>query len=154
MRANRSGPRERRRGPSWIIILCILLMVAAIAGCSKEQTAQEGIPEEAESLPTPSPPAPEAPPQTQADPAEEPAPKYPKIRFEQEDHDFGKVEAGDEVKHIFVFENVGDAPLFIKKVLACYLKLSVNAMSKKALSLQQTWSLVIGKVSCLMKNSQ
>ena len=65
------------------------------------------------------PPCPVAPSRAPglSDAAEEPAPKQPKIRFDQPDYDFGEVEAGDEVEHAFVFENAGDDLLSIEKVL-------------------------------------
>ncbi len=117
MRTTRNGPRRRRRGTPRTVIFCILLMAVASAGCNKEQTAQEGIPEETENLHAPTSPTSEKTPGALSDAAEEPAPRLPKIRFDQPDYDFGEVEAGDEVEHTFVFENVGDDLLSIRKVL-------------------------------------
>lgn len=37
----------------------------------------------------------------------------PEFSFETEDHDFGKIEEGEQVEHIFSFTNTGDAPLII-----------------------------------------
>lgn len=40
----------------------------------------------------------------------------PKIEFPQGEFDFGEVEAGTKVEHVFTFKNTGDAPLKIEKV--------------------------------------
>lgn len=39
--------------------------------------------------------------------------KFPTIDFESKEHDFGNVEEGDVVEHVFKFTNNGDAPLII-----------------------------------------
>ncbi len=38
------------------------------------------------------------------------------LTFEKTSHDFGKIKAGEKVKHVFKFKNTGDAPLMITKV--------------------------------------
>jgi len=40
----------------------------------------------------------------------------PRIAFAQKDFDFGKVETGETVEHIYKFRNTGDGPLVIHKV--------------------------------------
>ena len=40
----------------------------------------------------------------------------PKAAFLQRNHDFGEVFEGEEIKHDFVVENQGDAPLVIKNI--------------------------------------
>lgn len=42
----------------------------------------------------------------------------PKIKFEHKKFDFGEVEQGDNVKHIFTFKNIGDDTLLISKIRA------------------------------------
>ena len=42
--------------------------------------------------------------------------KKPKIEFENSKFDFGEIEAGEKVEHVFTFKNMGDAPLIIEKV--------------------------------------
>lgn len=44
------------------------------------------------------------------------AEQQPRLKFEAEKHDFGKVKQGQSVTYEFIFENQGDAPLFIEKV--------------------------------------
>ena len=41
------------------------------------------------------------------------AEKFAKIEFDKEMHDFGTINEGDVVEHIFKFKNTGDAPLVI-----------------------------------------
>ena len=117
MRTTRNGPRRKKRVAPRTAISFILLMAVASAGCSKEPTAQEGIPEETKNLPAATSPTSEKTPGALSDAVEKPAPKQPKIRFDRPDYDFGEVEAGDEVEHTFAFENTGDDLLSIKEVL-------------------------------------
>ncbi len=42
--------------------------------------------------------------------------KSAKIKFKEESWDFGRIKQGEILTHVFVFNNVGDAPLIIKKV--------------------------------------
>ncbi len=39
--------------------------------------------------------------------------KFPKITFEEEQFDFGTIDQGTNVEHVFKFTNTGDAPLMI-----------------------------------------
>lgn len=39
--------------------------------------------------------------------------KYPIMQFEQTEYDFGKIEKGKPVSHVFKFTNTGNAPLVI-----------------------------------------
>ena len=40
----------------------------------------------------------------------------PKIKFEENSLDFGRVKQGKILTHVFIFNNTGDAPLIIKRV--------------------------------------
>jgi curli biogenesis system outer membrane secretion channel CsgG len=40
----------------------------------------------------------------------------PRIAFAQKDFDFGKVETGETIEHIYKFRNTGDGTLVIQKV--------------------------------------
>jgi len=44
--------------------------------------------------------------------------KLPKIKFDEEIHDFGKVIEGEKVSYSFKFKNVGSSPLLISEVNA------------------------------------
>jgi hypothetical protein len=58
---------------------------------------------------------PPAPPETSIPIASLPI-AGPRIKFDSTSHDFGKVRAGENVKHEFVFTNTGDGVLEIKEV--------------------------------------
>ncbi|MGF1636765.1 MAG: DUF1573 domain-containing protein [Cyclobacteriaceae bacterium] len=40
-----------------------------------------------------------------------------KIAFDSEEYDFGVVDEGDIVEHVFVFKNTGESPLIIEKAM-------------------------------------
>jgi hypothetical protein len=42
----------------------------------------------------------------------------PKIQFDKMEHDFGKQEQNTEIKHVFMFKNLGDGTLLIDKISA------------------------------------
>jgi len=44
--------------------------------------------------------------------------KYPVFKFEETSYDFGTVNEGDMVNHVFKFTNTGEAPLVIKNATA------------------------------------
>ena len=39
--------------------------------------------------------------------------KFPKVEFEESSYDFGTIDQGTHVEHLFRFKNTGDAPLMI-----------------------------------------
>lgn len=83
------------------IFIGLLLGSTLFAACEQktEQVKQEVI-EEADQSSQPQSSAPEVQQTT-------------KIQFEESIHDFGRINKGDMVGHIFKFKNVGDAPLLI-----------------------------------------
>ncbi|UXX80079.1 DUF1573 domain-containing protein [Reichenbachiella carrageenanivorans] len=52
-------------------------------------------------------------PAATAEPEVKPEGPLPAFTFNEESHDFGTINEGDEVEHIFAFTNTGDAPLII-----------------------------------------
>ncbi|MBU2915178.1 DUF1573 domain-containing protein [Reichenbachiella agariperforans] len=54
-----------------------------------------------------------AQPATTAAPEVKPDGPLPTFAFAEENHDFGNINEGDVVEHVFEFENTGDAPLII-----------------------------------------
>ncbi|MEP2026230.1 MAG: DUF1573 domain-containing protein [Reichenbachiella sp.] len=47
------------------------------------------------------------------EPAVKPEGPLPEFAFNEESHDFGTINEGDVVEHVFAFTNTGDAPLII-----------------------------------------
>ena len=39
--------------------------------------------------------------------------EFPKLTFDESEYDFGTIEQGTNVEHVFTFKNTGDAPLVI-----------------------------------------
>ncbi len=110
MTGNRA--RTKTGGRSRTILLAALLATVASTGCGRT-----GEPQRTRVRVEPTAAPSETAPATPSDAVGEPAAQKPKIRFDRPDYDFGEVEAGDEVEHDFVFENVGGGLLRIEKVL-------------------------------------
>lgn len=49
-----------------------------------------------------------------AEPETKPEGPLPAFEFEEIEYDFGTINEGDEVEHVFKFKNVGEAPLIIQ----------------------------------------
>ncbi|ELR70698.1 hypothetical protein C900_03471 [Fulvivirga imtechensis AK7] len=47
-------------------------------------------------------------------PEEKPEGPLPSFEFSEEEHDFGTIEEGEVVEHVFTFTNTGEAPLIIQ----------------------------------------
>lgn len=109
MEATSRRIRGRRRAAPGAFIACALLLALPFAGCGQEQAVDAPGPEKT-AEPSASAEAPEAAAAVPGEPA-------PRVRFEEPDYDFGEVEAGEEVEHTFVFENAGDSPLSVSKVV-------------------------------------
>ncbi len=111
MRRTWNGRRSRARQTPRAVTLSILLITAASTGCK-----QEGDREKTGDIPAAASSSSESAAEALSPSAGEAAARQPKIRFDQPDYDFGEAEAGDEVEHTFVFENVGDDLLTVTKV--------------------------------------
>jgi hypothetical protein len=114
MRRPFSRSQRGRRETNRVALLCILLMTTPFIGCHKEQSEPED--ETMKATPAHGVPISEETPPTQAPAVGDPAPATPAIRFDKLHHDFGEMEAGEEVEHTFTFRNVGGALLTVEKV--------------------------------------
>lgn len=106
--------------------LLILFVGALVASCSNKETEAriarlEGKVAELESKNGTAKTAPFSPGSTTA-PAATPDVKpdgpLPSFEFTDEEHDFGTINEGDIVDHVFTFANNGDAPLIISSATA------------------------------------
>lgn len=59
-----------------------------------------------------------AKPKPAAEPEVKPEGPLPSFEFAEESHDFGAINEGDVVEHVFKFTNTGDAPLIISSATA------------------------------------
>lgn len=96
----------------------MIALIAFVATGCKNRDAEKKIAElesrlaevEGKSAPAPMPSAPLA----TAPAAEKPEGPLPTIEFETEDFDFGTINEGQVVEHIYKFKNTGEAPLVIQ----------------------------------------
>jgi hypothetical protein len=97
-------------------IVLVLLFCGVLAWACK------GEPKDQVSSPSPNPVTKESIAQSQVGPStatEKEKPDVsvkPKILFEQTEYDFGKVDQGEKIEHLFRFKNTGNASLVIHKV--------------------------------------
>ncbi len=101
------------------IFMLALLIIFVFLGCVSNPTAQEmmdrqvgaGQLEQSVSMTAVPSPAPEKSP-----PAAARAAEGPKIQFDSQVFDFGKLDAGEQIAHVFTFKNTGGEVLIIEKV--------------------------------------
>lgn len=105
--------------------LLILFVGALVASCSNKETEAriarlEGKVAELEATNGTARTAPFTPGNTTApaQPEVKPDGPLPSFEFTQEEHDFGTINEGDIVDHVFTFANNGDAPLIISSATA------------------------------------
>lgn len=66
----------------------------------------------------------------------------PVIHFQEDTYDFGEVEQGKLLKHIFSFENLGDEPLFISEVRN-YCRCTESVLSSEKILPGQTGQITV-----------
>lgn len=105
--------------------LLILFVGALVASCSNKETEAriaklEGKVAELEAKNGTAKTAPFTPGNTTApaEPEVQPDGPLPSFEFTDVDHDFGTINEGDIVDHVFTFANNGDAPLIISSATA------------------------------------
>jgi len=92
-----------KRAREFTCILGLALGLGLLVHCTKKE----------------SPPAPEAsPPEpiAQEVTAVNQSGEVPDIEFQEMVHDFGKIDQGEKIEHVFKFKNVGKSELVIEKV--------------------------------------
>ena len=108
----------KRSGTSRILLIVSVLSILALyAACEKDRAKPGGIQETLDDHAAPGSPPPGDTPPEPALLAGDTSTHTPRVRFDQPHHDFGEVEAGEEVEHTFTFRNTGEGVLAIKKVL-------------------------------------
>ena len=101
-----------------MVIGLVALAVVFLPACEREDIArQEAVRPAAGTNPFVRPALSTSPPESgAAQAASETAGKQPRAAFEHTEFDFGEVEAGENVEHIYKFRNVGESVLIVEKV--------------------------------------
>lgn len=98
------------------VLILVLLALAVMANCAKENNGPAEAKQEvlADSSETAS--VEQGTDGTEALQVGSTEAGKPRITFTQKDYDFGKVETGETIEHVYEFRNTGDGTLVIHKV--------------------------------------
>jgi len=97
-------------------LILILLFLLAIAGCRGEEKGPAQAKQEVLASASGENGSNQGAADSQDVEAKTPETEKPKIVFDQKDFDFGEVEAGEKIEHVFAFRNEGKGTLTIHKV--------------------------------------
>jgi hypothetical protein len=97
-------------------LILILLLLLAVAGCKGEEKGPPQATKEVLASASGEKGSSQGAADSQDVQAKAPETEKPKIVFDQKDFDFGEVEAGEKIEHIFAFRNEGEGTLTIHKV--------------------------------------
>jgi hypothetical protein len=97
-------------------LILILLLLLAVAGCNGEEKGPAQATQEVLASAAGQRGSHQGAADSQDVQAKAPETEKPKIVFDQKAFDFGEVEAGEKIEHIFAFRNEGEGTLTIHKV--------------------------------------
>jgi hypothetical protein len=97
-------------------LILILFLLLAIAGCKGEEKGPGQAAQEVLANASGENASNQGAADSQDVQAKAPETEKPKIVFDQKDFDFGEVEAGQKIEHVFTFRNKGEGTLTIHKV--------------------------------------
>jgi len=97
-------------------LIMVLVVLSVIAGCKGQESEPAKATQEVVTGPSDENASPQVAPVSSDPQAGVPDAGKPRIVFDQKEFDFGKVEAGENVEHVFAFRNNGDGTLRIDKV--------------------------------------
>ncbi len=92
-------------------------MVVLLAACGNDKDAEKRIADLESRLAELESNGSSAPVTTPAQPEQKPEGPLPSFEFAQVEHDFGVIQQGDVVEHVFSFTNNGEAPLIIQSAV-------------------------------------
>lgn len=97
-------------------IFILLLLLGAAASCHREERAPAEAGQERSAAALEQEAVEQGGGEAGASPAASKETGEPRISFDQKDYDFGTLESGENLEHIYKFRNTGEGPLVIHKV--------------------------------------
>ena len=98
------------------VFILVLLVLAVMANCAQENNGPAEATQEVLAGSSEAPSMDQGTDRTEESQAGTREAGKPRIAFAQKDFDFGKVETGEKIEHVYKFRNTGDATLLIHKV--------------------------------------
>ncbi len=98
------------------IFILLFLLLGVIANCQKEESGPAEATQEVPAAPSEQIALKQGTEEVEAPQAGSTEAGQPRIAFEQKDYDFGELESGEKVEHVYKFRNTGDGLLVINKV--------------------------------------
>ena len=98
------------------VFILVLLVLAVMANCSKENSGPAEATQEVLAGSSEAASAEQGKDGIRESQAGATDTGKPRIAFAQKDFDFGRVETGEKIEHIYEFRNTGDGTLLIHKV--------------------------------------
>jgi hypothetical protein len=98
------------------VLILVLLVLAVMANCAQENNGPAEATQEVLAGSSEAASVKQGTDGTEESQAGSTEAGKPSIAFVQKDFDFGKVETGEKVEHVYKFRNTGDATLLIHKV--------------------------------------
>jgi len=98
------------------VLIFLFLVLAVMANCAQEDHGPAEATQEVLADSSQAPSVEQGKDGTQESKAGTGEAGRPRIAFEEKDFDFGKVETGEKIEHIYRFRNTGDGTLVIHKV--------------------------------------
>ena len=98
------------------VLILVLLVLAVMANCAKENSGPAEATQEVLAGSSEVTAVNQGTGGTEETQATSTEAGKPRIAFAQKDFDFGKVETGEKIEHIYEFRNTGDGTLLIHKV--------------------------------------
>ena len=98
------------------VLILVLLVLGAVADCAKEDKGPAEPAKEVLAGSSETAAVEQGAVDTEASQAGSSEAGTPRIAFDQKDYDFGKVETGVTIEHVYKFRNTGEGTLEIHKV--------------------------------------
>ena len=98
------------------VLILVLLVLAVMANCAQENSGPAEATEEVLAGSSEAASVEQGTDGTEESQAGSTEAGKPRIAFDQKNFDFGKMETGEKIEHVYEFRNTGDGTLLIHKV--------------------------------------